>query len=141
MAGREANLDACRPWLLAAAVYNAAWGGLVVIAPTALLEFVGVTPPAPLALWQVVGMMVLVFAPAYWWASRDPWRHRHLVLIGAAGKLLGVVGFLVAAATGLLPWSFGLVVLTNDLIWLPAFGALVVNVARVSGWRALLTGA
>lgn len=62
-------------------------------------------------------------------------------MIGAVSKVLGVGGFLVAATMGQLPWSFGLVTLTNDLIWLPAFGAFVVGVARISGWRALLTGA
>jgi hypothetical protein len=137
----NANLDSYRPWFRAAALYNAAWGALAVLAPGEMLEFVGVPTPTTLALWQVVGMMVLVFAPAYWWASRDPWAHRHLVLIGAIGKVLGVVGFLVAAGTGHLPWSFGLVVLSNDLIWLPVFGAFILAIARVSGCRAFLTGA
>jgi hypothetical protein len=135
------TFDSYRPWFLAAALYNFGWGTLVVAAPGGVLEFAGVPAPPTLALWQVVGMMVLVFAPAYWWASRDPWTHRHLILIGAVSKVLGVGGFLVAATMGHLPWSFGLVTLTNDLIWLPAFVAFVVSVARITGWRALLTGA
>lgn len=135
------SLDSYRPWFLAAALYNAAWGALAVAAPRAMLEFVGVPAPTTLALWQVVGMMVLVFAPAYWWASRDPWMHRYLIVIGTVGKVLGVVGFIVAAATGHLPWSFGLVVLTNDLIWLPAFATFVFSIVRMAGWRALVTGA
>jgi len=86
-------------------------------------------------------MMVLVFAPGYWWASRDPWAHRHLVLIGTVGKLLGFAGFVIAAGLGQLPWTFGLIVLFNDLIWLPAFIAFLVSVARVTGWHRLLAGA
>jgi hypothetical protein len=135
------RLDRYRPWFLAAALYNAAWGGLVVLAPAAVLDLVGMPGAATLPFWQVVGMMVLVFAPGYWWASRDPWAHRHLVLIGAIGKVLGVAGFIVAATSGLLPWSFGLIVLFNDLVWLPVFGAFVFTVARITSWRALLTGA
>ena len=128
------------PWLLAAAIYNAAWGTFVVLAPTALFDLLALPPPEPLAYWQVVGMMVLTFAPAYWWAARDPWAHRHIVLIGLAGKVLGTIGFVGAALTGQLPWAFGLVVLTNDLVWLPTFGAFVVSAAGRSGWRALLVG-
>jgi hypothetical protein len=137
----DVTLNRYRRWFLAAALYNAAWGGLVVLAPAAVLDMVGMPGLATLPFWQVVGMMVLVFAPGYWWASRDPWAHRHLVLIGAIGKVLGVVGFIVAATGGLLPWSFGLIVLFNDLIWLPVFGAFVFTTARRTSWRMLLTGA
>ena len=85
-------------------------------------------------------MMVLVFAPAYWWASRDPWAHRHLVVIGAMGKILGILGFMIAVGLGQLPASFGVIVLTNDVIWLPAFLSFVVSIARRTGWRALALG-
>ena len=85
-------------------------------------------------------MQVLLFGIAYWWASRDPWRHRHLIVIGTAARVCGVAGFLVAAANGQLPWSFGLMVLANDVIWLPAFLAFVRGAAGQRGWRALLTG-
>ena len=137
---RPPALDRYRPWFAAAAIYNIGWGAAVVALPTVFLDALGVRPPEVIALWQVVGMMVLVFGPAYWWASRDPWAHRHLVLIGTLGKVMGVVGFVIAAAIGQLPWSFGLIVLFNDVIWLPAFGLYVLDVVRVTGLPRLLLG-
>ena len=130
-----------RPWLLAAAVYNAVWGSASVLFPEAFFWLIGLPQPNYLPLWQVVGMFVLVFAPGYWWAARHPARHRHLVLIGLAGKVLGPVGFAWSAATGQLPLAFGLTILTNDLVWWPAFGLFLRDAARISGgWAALLSG-
>lgn len=98
-------------------------------------------PPNYLPLWQVVGMFVLVYAPAYWWVGRFPARHRHLIVIGLLGKLLGPAGFAWSAAGGHLPLAFGLTILTNDLIWWPAFLLFLRDVARQhGGWAALLQG-
>jgi hypothetical protein len=86
-------------------------------------------------------MMVLVYAPAYWWAARDPERHAHLVAIGLLGKVLGPVGFAWAVATGRLPQAFALVILTNDVLWWPAFASFVRTAARAhGGWRPFLLG-
>jgi hypothetical protein len=128
-------------WFLAAAIYNVGWGGLVAIEPTWLLQPVGVDVFGGAGVaWRVVGMMVLAFAPAYWWASRNPWQHRHLILIATSAKVLGLAGFVSAVATGQLPPSFGVITLMNDVVWLPAFAAFLVDCARVRGRRALLTG-
>jgi len=129
-----------RPWFLAAAIYNLCWGVIVVALPALFLDLLRIERPSVIALWQVVGMMVLVFAPAYWWASRDPWAHRHLILIGTVGKFLGVLGFLVATSLGQLPWTFGVLVLFNDIVWLPGFALFVAEVGRTTGWTRLLSG-
>lgn len=130
-----------RPWLYAAAAYNLVWGTVVSLFPASLFSLIGVPPPNYLPLWQVVGMFVLVYAPAYWWAGRDPFRHRHLVLIGLLGKVLGPAGFLWALVTQGLPLAFGWTILTNDLIWWPAFTLFLRDAARQGGgWRALLRG-
>lgn len=41
--------------------------------------------------------------------------------VGFVGKTFGPIGFLYTALLGGLPWAFGLTILTNDLIWWPAF--------------------
>ena len=109
-----------RPWLLAAAAYNLTWGTLTVLVPRALFTVLGLRPPSYLPLWQVVGMFVLLYGLAYWWAAQDPVRHWHLIAIGLLGKVCGPIGFVWSAATGALPLSFGIVVLTNDVVWCPA---------------------
>ncbi len=141
-APRDAHsLRRYRPWFYAAAAYNLVWGSLVVLFPALLFRVLGVEAPSVLPLWQVVGMFVLVYAPAYWWAGRLPERHVHLVLIGLLGKLLGPLGFAWAAASGQLPLAFGWTIVTNDLIWWPAFGMYVRDAARdAGGWAVLLRG-
>lgn len=108
-------------WFYAAAVYNFFWGILNILFPKTYFHWIGLNLSINLPLWQVVGMFVLVYAPAYWWAGRFPERHYHLVFIGLIGKVFGPIGFVWSVITGQLPLSFGWVILTNDLIWLPAF--------------------
>jgi small multidrug resistance pump len=138
---RSSALDSYRPWLVAAAAYNLVTGATVVLAPSLYFRIVHMPPPNYLPLWQVVGMFVLVYSPGYWWASRDPVAHSHLVLIGLLGKILGPIGFAWSAWTGQLPITFGAILITNDLLWWPAFVTFVVKAARLSGgWRLYLFG-
>jgi small multidrug resistance pump len=130
-----------RPWFYAAAVYNLAWGLVAIFLPGWFFGLIGMAAPNYPALWQVIGMFVLVYAPAYWWVARCPSRHRHLIIIGLLGKIFGPVGVAFSAASGQLPLAFGLTLLTNDLIWWPAFALFLRDAARLSGgWLALLSG-
>jgi hypothetical protein len=135
------SLARYRPWFYAAALYNLVWGSVNLLFPQFLFGLIGMPPPSYLPLWQVVGMFVLVYAPGYWWAARHPDRHRHLILIGLLGKLFGPIGFTWSVAGGQLPLAFGWTILTNDLIWWPAFGLYLRDAARAyGGWGALLRG-
>jgi hypothetical protein len=86
-------------------------------------------------------MFVLVYALGYYWAGRDPVKFRHYILLGLLGKIFGPLGFIWSAGTGQLPLAFGLTLLTNDLIWWPAFGLFLREAAKISGgWWKLLLG-
>jgi hypothetical protein len=86
-------------------------------------------------------MFVLVYAPAYWWAAQNPQQHAHLIALGLLGKLLGPIGFIWSLLTGQLPLAFGWTLLTNDLIWWPAFMAYLHDVRREGGeLKALSSG-
>ncbi len=138
---RDEAFAAYRPWFYAAAAYNLIWGSVIIIFPRLFFDVIGADEPTYLPIWQVVGMFVLVYAPAYWWAAQRPARHRHLIVIGLAGKVLGPIGFLWAVASDDLPQAFGWTILTNDLIWWPAFGSYLRDVVRrCGGIRALLAG-
>jgi hypothetical protein len=138
---RTHQLAAFRPWLIAAAIYNLVSGTIIVIAPALYFRIVHIPPPNYLPLWQVVGMFVLVYSPGYWWAYRAPAAHSHLVLIGLLGKLLGPIGFAWSAWVGQLPLAFGAILVSNDLLWWPAFIGFVATAARLSGgWRNYLLG-
>ena len=137
----DTSLTRYRPWFYAAALYNLLWGSITILFPKLFFQLIGMPVPGLLPLWQCIGMFVLVYAPAYYWAGRHPERHAHLIAIGLLGKVLGPVGFVWAVANGQLPLVFGLVNLTNDIIWWPSF-ALYLRAAarRAGGWRAFLEG-
>jgi len=113
-------------WL--AAVYNVAWGGLVVLFPLAPFAWAGMTAPRYPEIWQCVGMMVGVYGVGYAIAAFNPVRHWAIILVGLLGKLLGPLGFVYAASQGKLPWIVGWTILTNDLIW---WGPFVVILWRI----------
>ena len=141
MSDEQGSFAAWRPWFYAAAAYNLAWGAVTILRPSLLFDALDIEPPNYLPLWQVVGMFVLVFAPAYWWAAHDPERHAHLIVIGMLGKLLGPIGFVWAVAFSDFPAIFGVTIVTNDLIWYPAFLSFLWRVAGArGGWRRLLSG-
>jgi len=66
-------------------------------------------------------MIVGVYGVGYATAALDPSRHQPVVLVGLLGKIFGPIGFLSAVVGGTLPLSFGLTILTNDLIWWAPF--------------------
>lgn len=123
-----------RRMLLAAAVYNVAWGTLLILFPSLSFEWMGMEPPNYPAFVQCIGMIVGVYGVGYAIAAFDPIRHWPIVLVGLLGKLFGPIGFAWAASRGELPWAAGLTIVTNDLVWWLPF-AKVLSIA----WRANLT--
>ena len=103
--------------LWAAAIYNLAWGALLVLFPLAPFRWASMPPPNYPEIWQCLGMVVGVYGVAYALAARDPLRHWPVVLAGLLGKILGPIGFVLAAMDGRLPWRAGWTIVTNDLIW------------------------
>ena len=116
--------------LYAGAIYNLAWGAMVVFFPRMPFEWAGMEPPNYLSLWQCIGMIVGVYGVGYWIAAGDPVRHWPIVLVGLLGKILGPIGFVWTASRGELPWIAGGTILTNDLAWWVPF-ALILREA----WR------
>jgi hypothetical protein len=61
-------------------------------------------------------MIVGVYGVGYAAAALDPLRHWPVVLVGLLGKIFGPTGLLSAVLGGTLPLSFGLTILTDDLV-------------------------
>lgn len=111
--------------LQAAAIYNLLWGAWVILFPNHWFDLTGIPRPNYPGIWQCVGMIVGVYGLGYWWASRDFARHWPVIAVGFLGKIFGPIGFLQSVITGALPWSWGWMILTNDLIWWIPFGAML----------------
>lgn len=118
-------------WVLgAAALYNVAWGAWTVIFPTHYFDLLHMPLPRYIELWQCIGMIVGVYGIGYACAATNPYRHWPIVLVGFLGKVFGPLGLLKAVWMGSLPWSFGWINITNDLIWWVPFGTILVSTAR-----------
>lgn len=126
----ESTLRPFRPWFYAAAVYNVIWGMVTILFPNLWFQTVGMPAPNYPSLYQAIGMMVMVFGYGYWLMAKEPVRYAGYIWIALAGKTFGPMGFVFAATQGELPWAFGLTILTNDLIWWPAFWMFALKVAR-----------
>jgi hypothetical protein len=135
---RVTSFEEFKPWFYAAACYNFLWGLTTIFFPQLLFEIARMAQPNYPMIWQCVGMFVMVFSLPYWWAAREPYRHRHYILIGLLGKILGPIGFVWAFWTSQLPGVFGWTILTNDLIWWPAFISFIHRVAKESGGLMVL---
>ncbi|MFK7758344.1 MAG: SelL-related redox protein [Phycisphaerales bacterium] len=119
------------PVLIIAGIYNIIWGAMVVLYPTFFFERLGLETPRYTAIWQCVGMIVGVYGVGYLIASKDPFRHWPIVLVGLLGKVFGPIGFVYAALiTNELPTSFGWVLIPNDLIWWVPFAMILYGAAR-----------
>ncbi len=120
-----------RTTLLAAGVYNIIWGAFTVLAPATSLRWLGLNPEPPVAqLWQCIGMIVGVYGVGYVVASRDPYRHWPITLVGLLGKVFGPIGFAFSFAAGTLPVTVGWTLITNDLIWWFPFAAILWGTVR-----------
>jgi len=117
--------------LIAAGIYNLAWGSLAVLAPQWCFRVVGMEVPNYPELWQCIGMVVGVYGVGYLAAARDPLRHWPITLVGLLGKVLGPIGFAGALLAGRFPLAFGWNILTNDLIWWAPFAGIL-----LAAWRA-----
>ena len=122
--------DRVAPWmpavLVAAGVYNLLFGAWAVLFPDMAFTGLGMEAPRYPFLWQCVGMIVGVYGIGYLAASRAPLRHWPIVLVGMLGKILGPIGFLQTAVAGDIAWSFGIMIIFNDLIWWIPFAGLLI---------------
>lgn len=119
-------------WVLtAAALYNLAWGTVVVVAPTALFRWGGLEPPNYPSIVQCLGMVIGVYGIAYGLAAHDPVIHWPVILVGLLGKVFGPIGFVWTAWHGELPWSAGVMLLANDLAWWIPFTVILLHALKV----------
>lgn len=130
LSGKRLDVFWVRATLRLAAIYNVLFGLWAILFPLAIFQWLEVEVPNYPSLWQCIGMIVGVYGIGYWIAARDPVRHWPIVLVGFLGKVFGPIGFVFTALRAELPWSWGFVLLTNDLIWWLPFASILYLVFR-----------
>ena len=111
--------------LVAAGVYNIAFGIWAVAWPNLWFDWSGMERSRYPELWQSVGMIVGVYGIGYLIAASNPIRHWPIIFVGFLGKVFGPIGFVKAVYTGALPLSSAWITITNDLIWLVPFAMIL----------------
>lgn len=127
------NHELYRPWmsitLKLAGIYNLLWGLSVILFPGMFFNLFNMPQPHYPQIWQCLGMAIGLYGIAYLIAAKHPLKWWPITLIGLLGKIFGPLGFLYAILTTDFPPSFGIIILTNDLIWWIPFSIIV--------WRGL----
>ena len=103
--------------LLAAAVYNCAFGVWAGFFPASFFRLFDLAAPRYPSIWACLGMVVGLYGVAYAHVAWRPERGGVIVWIGLAGKVLGPIGWLIAVGHGELPPRTFPIILANDLIW------------------------
>ncbi len=117
------SLTRFRIWFWLAAGYNVLFGLVATLFPDSLLLLLTDQPISARPLLQCIGMIVGLYGIGYALVAKDPNRYGAFAVIGLIGKILGPIGFAWSVYSGALPMKFGLLNLTNDVIWIPAFSA------------------
>ncbi len=118
------------PWasrvLLVAGLYHLLWGSLAFSMPTRMLTWSGVNPlPIYPQFWQCIGMMAAACSIGLLAASRDPYRHWPIVLVGLLATTLIPFGLLIAMFSETLPAAMGWLILSSGLIWWVPFTSIL----------------
>jgi len=117
--------------LKAAAIYSLSSGLYSAAFPELAMSMLNVEPQTGYAeLWRYLGITLCIYGIGYWCASYAPVRHSLFVMIGLLGKILGPIGFLLAARNGSLPVLPGIVFLVNGLLWSIPFTAVLLHARR-----------
>lgn len=127
--------------LIAAALYNVAWGSWAILFPETIFQWTAFEPmPIYPELWQCIGMIVGVYGVGYAIAASNPVRHWPIVLVGLLGKMFGPVGFLQAVWEERFPVAMGWTILTNDVIWWVPFSLILVHAFKQHAKERHATG-
>ena len=117
------------PWmrwvLRIAALYNMGWGFWAMFAPGAVFALFGVDTPTYLELWQGIGLSTAILGMGQMLASRDPYKHWIVVLIGLLESICVPFGFWQGVQRGHLPASALWMVGMNDLVWWIPFAVIL----------------
>jgi hypothetical protein len=118
--------------LVFSGIYNIVWGGLVAAFPTEFLAMGGFVDPTPITLTLMKGMamMVAVYGLTYIVSAPNYLKYWPVVLAGFLARVFGPIGFLVNVQEGVFTWDIGIMIIFNDLIWLPFYAVMMFGIYK-----------
>ncbi len=102
---------------VAAGLYNIGWGLLALVHPQWLFLFADMPPQNHPQVFVTLGMVLGLYGLLYLEVARRPADGFPIAAVGLAGKVLGPAGWLWLYISGQWPFSSGVILLTNDLMW------------------------
>jgi len=120
-------------WVLVlSGIYNIVWGGLVAAFPVEFLALGGFNnlDPITLTLMKGMAMMVAVYGLTYIVAAPNYLKYWPVVLAGFLARVFGPIGFLVNVQEGVFTWDIGIMIIFNDLIWLPFYTVMMFRIYK-----------
>ena len=123
------RLVVTRPWmqitLLAAGIYNLIWGVVTILNPQRIFENLHLALPNYMIMWQGIALVEILFGLGYLLASKQPFKHWIIVLIGFILKLTIGISFIYLLMVNRLPANLFTHILANDLVWLLPFAGII----------------
>lgn len=117
--------------VLAAGIYNLLWGTLAIFYSRAMLGWMGFEGSSTSVVFlQCLGMIVGIYGVGFLVASRAPYRHWPIILVGLLGKLCASLSYVWALAANAVPLEFGWAILINDFIWLAPLSIILWGAAQ-----------
>ena len=123
-----------RPWmtfvLYFAGVFNVLAGLGMFVFYHEGYELLNIPKPEHVLPVQVTGVLVALFGIGYLLVAVNPLGNRNILTLGFLAKGICGTTALVHVAVGNYPWTFGLVVLLADIIYLPPFLIILLHLYR-----------
>lgn len=111
--------------LVIAGLYHIIWGLLTVFKPNLIFLLTGMDRLSHPFVWQLYGMLTLVFGLGFLIASLKPFQFWPVIFIGFIAKLFTMSGFVYLVYFNVLPIEIGIVTLFNDFIWSVPFALIL----------------
>ncbi len=111
--------------LVSAGVYHILFGIWTVSCPFHVFDFLSLARPIHPTLWRTLGLISGMLGLAFLIAAKDPVRHWLTVLFGACKFLTATFIVLASISAKDLPSNSGLLLLIDDLLWLPSFAIIL----------------
>lgn len=118
--------------LVFAGCYNLLVGLTLVVFYHEAFKTLGLPKPQLMLFVQLVGILVGLFGVGYLIVARNPLKNRNVLMLGFLSKAIGTVFGLGYVILGKVPFSFFVLLVFSDIVYLPPFALILRRLDRVA---------